>query len=149
MAPSHTQRYSRRTGRLGPWTALGTARGNAGLAGWRESELIQRHPVLLERLAHLCSIPLPHRSARFDLKDRGSARQRGYDARWQKVRDYHIRANPLCVKCEERGRTVVGKDVDHIIPFDGLSDPKRLDGCNLQTLCRACHNAKTARQGAR
>ena len=87
--------------------------------------------------------------ARFDLKDRGSARQRGYDARWQKVRDYHIRANPLCVKCEERGRTVAGKDVDHIIPFDGLSDPKRLDGCNLQTLCRACHNAKTARQGAR
>ncbi len=87
--------------------------------------------------------------ARFDLKDRGSARQRGYDARWQKVRDYHIRANPLCVKCEERGRTVVGKDVDHIIPFDGLSDPKRLDGYNLQTLCRACHNAKTARQGAR
>jgi 5-methylcytosine-specific restriction endonuclease McrA len=33
-----------------------------------------------------------------------------------------------------------------VIPFRGINDPNRLDHKNLQTLCRRCHNEKTAKQ---
>ena len=88
------------------------------------------------------------RLARSDRKRRGTARQRGYDTLWQKVRDQHLLTQPLCVSCKADGLTVVAQDVDHIVPFKGVDDPRRLDSGNLQSLCRVHHGRKTARERA-
>ena len=37
-------------------------------------------------------------------RDRGTAHQRGYTARWQKARASFLRQHPLCVHCESEGR---------------------------------------------
>lgn len=68
--------------------------------------------------------------------NRLSARQRGYDSRWERIRAAHLREEPYCRICGD-----VGSNVDHIIPRarGGTNDPQ-----NLQTLCASCHSAKTA-----
>ena len=73
-------------------------------------------------------------------------RLRGYDAAWVRLRTWFMRQpeNVLCVYCLQNGRTVVATDCDHIQPFQGLQDPRRLDPNNLQALCAACHRKKTA-----
>jgi 5-methylcytosine-specific restriction endonuclease McrA len=48
----------------------------------------------------------------------------------------------VCQVCHD----AVAVDVDHIVPFDGVDDPKRTDWMNLMSICRACHNMKTRRQ---
>ena len=73
---------------------------------------------------------------------RGSARRRGYDVRWEKVRAMHLRAEPLCRICAAQGRVTVATLVDHVQPIaDG---GERLDDDNLQSLCARCHAKKTA-----
>lgn len=72
---------------------------------------------------------------------RGSSRQRGYDARWERVRSMHLAAEPLCRMCSQAGRTTAAVLVDHILPInDGGAI---LDDRNLQSLCRSCHDEKT------
>ena len=72
---------------------------------------------------------------------RGSSAQRGYDARWQRLRVAFMAAHPLCALCEQRGRTTAATLVDHIQPInDGGAV---LDEDNLQSLCVECHAAKT------
>lgn len=67
---------------------------------------------------------------------RGDATERGYDARWRRLRKMHLAAEPLCRMC---GRPA--DLVDHITPIrDG---GERLDDDNLQSLCRSCHDEKT------
>lgn len=55
-------------------------------------------------------------------------------ARW-------LKANPLCVECKREGRTTVATVPDHKVPLwkGGPDTPE-----NLQSLCRAHHDAKTA-----
>ncbi|WP_433969720.1 HNH endonuclease signature motif containing protein [Tunturiibacter gelidiferens] len=43
------------------------------------------------------------------------------------------------------GRLVTATDVDHKVPIS-VSPERRLDISNLQSLCRACHRAKTANE---
>ena len=71
---------------------------------------------------------------------RGSAAARGYDETWRRLRAWHLAANPLCVYCRQAGRLTLAEVVDHIDPFDGRNDPRRLDPGNLQSLCPTCHN---------
>lgn len=72
---------------------------------------------------------------------RGDATQRGYDARWRRVRHLHLLAEPLCRMCQQAGRITPAVLVDHITPIrDGGA---RLDDDNLQSLCRRCHDEKT------
>jgi len=99
------------------------------------------------------SKPTPFREQRHKPKaikheSRCSAVDRGYDWTWHKLRQQHITYFPLCEHCEREGKTVKGDEVDHIVPFDGPNDPLRLTASNLQTLCRSCHAAKTARDKA-
>lgn len=77
--------------------------------------------------------------------DRRSASERGYGHAWQKLRAKALeRDKGLCQQCLRDGRTVVAKDVDHIVPkHRGGTD----DLGNLQSLCSPCHQAKTAREG--
>ena len=75
-------------------------------------------------------------------KFRGSARQRGYNARWEKCRKSFLARHPLCEYCPgdfRRASTIV----DHFVPHKGdvqIFWMKELwRGC-----CRDCHDAKTA-----
>ena len=74
---------------------------------------------------------------------RGTAAQRGYDGRWQRLRAHKLRANPVCEECERQGRVTPAREVDHIEPFTSRQDPRRLDWDNLQSLCNPCHQRKT------
>lgn len=78
---------------------------------------------------------------------RGSARERGYDANWEKRRALYLQKHPLCVEClkDPKMMPVPATVVDHIVPHKGdeqLFD----DDANLQGLCERHHNAKTARE---
>ncbi len=74
---------------------------------------------------------------------RGSAAQRGYDARWRKARLRFLRQHPLCVECEKQGRIKGATVVDHIVPHKGDHD-LFWDTDNWQALCKRCHDRKTA-----
>lgn len=81
---------------------------------------------------------------KFD-EDRGNSTKRGYDSRWQVERRAWLMEHPLCVSCENKGRTAAASVVDHIVPHKGDRE-KFWDKKNWQGLCRTCHNSKTARE---
>jgi hypothetical protein len=57
---------------------------------------------------------------------------------WRRLRYAHRKAHPLCRRCGRRA-----EHIDHIIDIRTAPE-RRLDWTNLQALCQACHNAKTA-----
>lgn len=66
---------------------------------------------------------------------------------WRNLRNWFIKANPLCVECKAAGWVKAGDVVDHVIPIaDGGEE---LSSDNLQTLCNMHHNQKTARENGR
>lgn len=79
-------------------------------------------------------------------QERGSSTARGYGREWRRLREQHIRANPLCVECSKEGKTRAVEHVDHVVPHNG-DRQLLLDPTNLQSLCRAHHSAKTIREG--
>jgi len=61
--------------------------------------------------------------------------------KWRQLRAFWIKGSPLCVECEQEGRTVAADVVDHVKPVKqggGMYDMN-----NLQSLCHSCHNRKT------
>lgn len=74
---------------------------------------------------------------------RGTARERGYGAAWDRLSRRWRAAHPLCCTCAERGVTTAAELVDHIVPTD-VDSTRIMDETNLQSLCRSCHAAKTA-----
>lgn len=74
---------------------------------------------------------------------RGTAASRGYDRRWKAFRDAFIAMHPLCVACEAAGLIVPAAVVDHIVPHGGDMGLFWQDG-NHQSLCKVCHDRKTA-----
>lgn len=82
------------------------------------------------------------RKARHDQK-RPSARERGYDARWDKARAGYLAKHTRCVKCGEPANVV-----DHIVPHRG---DNRLfwSSANWQPLCTACHSSIKQREERR
>ncbi|MCF3128464.1 HNH endonuclease [Acinetobacter soli] len=76
-------------------------------------------------------------------RDRGTAHQRGYDAKWKKHRDQFLSEHPLCVECQRKGYVMPATVVDHIIPHKGDTD-LFWDKSNWQPLCETHHNIKTA-----
>ncbi len=78
---------------------------------------------------------------------KGSSSQRGYGTDWRKLRFMILeRDNHLCQEHLRQGVIKAGNHVDHIIPKaqNGTDDPN-----NLQTLCKDCHQLKTAAEGHR
>jgi 5-methylcytosine-specific restriction endonuclease McrA len=106
------------------------------------------------RPARLASLPprlaaLPERgAARSVLPKRKSARERGYDWRWQKARRAFLAAHPLCAPCERLGRLTPAAEVDHIVPHHG-DMALFWDRANWQPICRPCHESKSAREQSR
>ncbi len=82
--------------------------------------------------------------------------ERGYTYRWQRERKGWLRAHPLCgdringpslehSACLRSGRVTIATDVDHIEPHRGNA-VLMWDRGNWQSLCHACHSAKTQRE---
>ena len=79
-------------------------------------------------------------------RQRPSAARRGYGFRWRRVRQAFLKRNPLCVACRAEGRLESATVVDHVVPHRG--DPVLFwDRANWQSMCKPCHDAKTAREG--
>ena len=77
-------------------------------------------------------------------RHRGSSTERGYGARWQKLRRSILRRDDYaCVPCMRDGLVIVATEVDHIIPkqHGGTNSPD-----NLQSICKTCHGRKTAEE---
>ena len=70
---------------------------------------------------------------------RGSKQSRGYGGEWERISLLKRQQCPVCEVCNDAAAV----DVDHIVPFDGVNDPKRTEWQNLRSICRACHNGKT------
>ena len=86
-----------------------------------------------------------HPHPKHQWQHRTSSNARGYGAQWQHLREYILmRDDGLCVLCLKTGRVQLAREVDHIVPkaIGGGEGPE-----NLQSLCRACHRTKTAREG--
>jgi 5-methylcytosine-specific restriction protein A len=63
-------------------------------------------------------------------------------AAWQNIRALKISRTPYCEQCYAEGRMIFAEIVDHKVEIaDGGA---KLDIANLTSLCRACHNRKTA-----
>lgn len=71
---------------------------------------------------------------------------------WRSRRAYILnRDNYLCQECKRQGKLTEGNVVDHIKPRHSFNDRQQLEGVperedNLETLCRSCHNSKTAKE---
>lgn len=78
---------------------------------------------------------------------RGSSTQRGYGSDWRQLRERFIHQHPLCLFCEEAGHVVAAEVVDHIVSFTDRPE-LRLDWGNLRSLCKDCHDRRTARDQA-
>lgn len=65
---------------------------------------------------------------------RPTARERGYDTRWDDERTAFLKVHPTCIRCQSAATVV-----DHIVPHKGN---QRLfwDRSNWQPLCRTCHD---------
>lgn len=56
-----------------------------------------------------------------------------------------MKRHPLCRLCEEQGKVTPATVVDHIIPHKG-DQALFWDTTNWQSLCKTCHDTKTARE---
>lgn len=82
------------------------------------------------------------RKAEID-KARPSARERGYDSRWDKARAAYLAKHQTCTMCGKPATVV-----DHIEPHRG--DRKLFwDSSNWQALCQTCHNSRKQSQERR
>jgi len=69
---------------------------------------------------------------------RGSARSRGYGARWEAARAVFLAEHPLCLGCEAMGRVVPTVIVDHVVPHRG-DEALFWDEGNWQPVCEWHH----------
>jgi 5-methylcytosine-specific restriction protein A len=107
------------------------------------------HPGCGELVADGSRCPKHARAERVEIdRRRGSSASRGYGHKWRRYREAFLAEHPLCKACVVAGRTRPATVVDHIRPHKGdmrlFWDPK-----NHQALCKACHDAKTAREDGR
>jgi 5-methylcytosine-specific restriction endonuclease McrA len=72
--------------------------------------------------------------------NRPSARERGYDSKWDRERKAFLICNPVCRRCSAPATVV-----DHCIPHRG-NMKLFWSRSNWQALCAHCHN--TAKQAA-
>lgn len=73
---------------------------------------------------------------------RGSAHQRGYDARWRAYRKKYLEEHPLCVLCQAEGRVEPSTVVDHIKAHKG-DEALFWDPTNYRAVCKRHHDQRT------
>ena len=84
----------------------------------------------------------PEHSAGSPDRLRGSATERGYDAKWRRARKRFLQRHPLCANCLSQGVLTPATVVDHIVPHRG-DRALFWDEKNWQPLCKSCHDRKT------
>ena len=72
--------------------------------------------------------------------DRGTTTERGYGARWQRIRKAYLSKHPLCERCLTDERTRAADLVHH---KDRNPRNNRYD--NLESMCNACHDVEHKR----
>jgi 5-methylcytosine-specific restriction enzyme A len=77
-------------------------------------------------------------------KHRGSARQRGYDSTWERLRRMYLREHPLCEDCLDQGKVEPATEVHHKKKVKNCPE-LRLVWDNLRALSKECHSTRTAR----
>lgn len=79
---------------------------------------------------------------------RGSARQRGYDARWERYSRWFLSLpqNQFCALRLDEKCNVLAQCVDHIDPPDSPGDPRFWDPANHQPACIHCNSVKGHRR---
>lgn len=101
-----------------------------------------RHSAdLRARPAYVAPAPAP----RADTPEQREADRRRSSARWQRLRRIVLTREPTCRLCRAEGRTELATQVDHIEPIQRRPELAFVEA-NLQPLCRACHDAKSARE---
>jgi 5-methylcytosine-specific restriction protein A len=75
---------------------------------------------------------------------RGTARERGYDATWERFRVGFLSEHPLCEDCLEAGKYEPATEVHHIRKVRDFPE-LRLDPTNCRALSHACHSVRTRR----
>jgi len=75
---------------------------------------------------------------------RGNSADRGYGRRWRKASKVYLMLNPFCAEHRAKGRVAAATVVDHVVPHKG-DQALFWDQGNWQSLCKPCHDAKTAR----
>jgi len=90
--------------------------------------------------------PKPRKHRASD-KRRGSARERGYSAAWDKFSRAFRQLNPLCEYCQAKGRTQPATVTDHDLPHEG--DTELFWDNTFTALCSPCHNGPKASAEAR
>lgn len=63
---------------------------------------------------------------------------------WRNTSKAYRDENPLCENCFDKGRLTDAALVDHIIP---LPVGDQFSRRNLMSLCHACHNQKSGKEG--
>lgn len=63
---------------------------------------------------------------------------------WRNLRAWHITQEPWCRVCRKKDVLTEAVEVDHIIPLS--EGGQLLDPANLQSLCRPCHQKKSAEE---
>jgi len=79
------------------------------------------------------------RNREFDQR-RGSARERGYNSRWEKARKTYLMRNPLCVMCHKEGRVTPATVVNHKTAHRG-DQQLFWDQSNWEPLCKRHHDS--------
>ena len=85
---------------------------------------------------------------------RGTAKERGYTARWKRRAKSFRERHPLCgqrpgglapvgSRCYDTHTVTLGVLVDHVVPHRGDQSLFWDELNNWQTLCASCHSAKT------
>jgi 5-methylcytosine-specific restriction protein A len=72
-----------------------------------------------------------------------SAHQRGYGARWRRIRRMVLQRDNFTCQAKRAGCLGLATQVDHIQPKDLGGEDKE---SNLQSLCEYCHVVKTAEE---
>ncbi|CAM3092473.1 HNH endonuclease [Paracoccus nototheniae] len=97
---------------------------------------------------------LPHQARVFSPKHkpkipeaRGTARERGYSARWDRFSLTHLQKHPLCEYCLADGRVTAAVLVDHDLPHRG--DPVLFWDNTFTSLCKMHHDVDKQRAEAR
>jgi 5-methylcytosine-specific restriction enzyme A len=75
---------------------------------------------------------------------RESSSKRGYNKQWQRARLQWLKANPVCIMCQQQGITTPATVIDHITPHKGDAS-LFWDTSNWQSLCATHHNSTKQR----
>ena len=83
---------------------------------------------------------------------RGTAAQRGYDAKWRRYRAAWLQEHPFCGDTigaptgDSTCYLVTATVVDHVIPVTSKDDHRFYAPWNHQSLCVSCHERKRQRE---